>query len=151
MHSPGKIRGLLARLGLPAETSIRYTKFCLVGGSGVVVDVVLLYFLSGLHPSMLRLNLSKLLAAEAAILNNFLWNDLWTFSGKSTGGNRGCMNRFLRFNLISASGVLISTLLLDWQVFGLKMNVYLANFLSIMVVSVWNFGLSSRFGWKVAR
>jgi putative flippase GtrA len=39
---------------------------------------------------------------------------------------------------------------LNWQVYRLQMNVYLANIISLAVVSVWNFALSSRFGWRTA-
>jgi dolichol-phosphate mannosyltransferase len=131
---------------------VRYARFCLVGGSGVVVDVLLLYLLLGPHPSVLRLNLSKILAAEAAVVNNFVWNDLWTFEDAvpRKGGARGRFNRFLRFNLISLSGLCITGILLNWQVYGLQMNVYLANLISIVLVSVWNFALSSRIGWRNA-
>jgi dolichol-phosphate mannosyltransferase len=57
----------------------RYAQFCVVGGSGVVVDVTVLYLLAS--PTMLgwNLSLSKAIAAEVALVNNFVWNELWTF------------------------------------------------------------------------
>lgn len=33
-------------------------------------------------------------------------------------------------------------------VYGLGLNLYLANGIAIVLVSVWNFWLSERFGWK---
>src|SRR5438067_1597346 len=57
----------------------RYAQFCIVGGSGVILDMGVLYLLA--DPSTLgwNLTLSKVIAAEVAIFNNFLWNELWTF------------------------------------------------------------------------
>ena len=57
----------------------RFIKFCLVGSTGTIVDMAVLYLLA--DPKTLGLNvaLSKLVAAEIALLNNFTWNELWTF------------------------------------------------------------------------
>ena len=46
--------------------------------SGVLVDMVILYLLS--EGAGLALTRSKIVAAEVAIINNFLWNDAWTFA-----------------------------------------------------------------------
>ena len=127
----------------------RYVKFCVVGGSGVVVDMALIYLLAS--PSLLGRNLSvsKLIAAEVAIVNNFLWNDLGTFRGLAAGADRRRerARRFLKFNLICTAGIGLEVVLLNLQVFRLGMNVYLANFVSIVLVSLWNFFMNLRLGW----
>lgn len=128
----------------------RYFRFCLVGGTGVVVDMAMLWVLAS--PSGLGWNLSlgKTVAAELALLNNFLWNDLWTFHG--VGGDRGGWTRRLlrlgKFNLICAAGIGLSVLLLNFQVVQLHWNVYVANLVSIFVVSIWNFVMNLKFGWN---
>ena len=128
----------------------RYTQFCIVGGTGVIVDMAILWLLASPFTLGWNLSLSKVIAAEAAIFNNFLWNDLWTFRGL-TGERktpRQGMIRFLKFNLICAVGIGLSVLLLNIQVYWLNMNVYLANFISIVLVSIWNFFMNLRFGWN---
>jgi dolichol-phosphate mannosyltransferase len=152
MYQPKLLRGFFAKMGVPNETVSRYAKFCLVGGSGVVIDVLLLCLLLGPQPTVLRLNVCKAVAGECAILNNFTWNELWTFGNPVLRQQAafGFVPRFFRFNLISASGLVITGALLNWQVYGLAMNIYLANLISIVLVSIWNFGLSSKFGWNVA-
>jgi dolichol-phosphate mannosyltransferase len=127
----------------------RYAQFCVVGGSGVVVDMALIYLLAS--PAMLgwNLSLSKAIAAEVAIFNNFVGNEFWTFRG--LGGGRRMRNRLARlvkFNLICLAGIGWSVLLLNVQVYGLGLNVYLANLIAIVLVSLWNFLLNLRFGWK---
>jgi len=68
---------------------VQFTKFCMVGGSGVVVDMGILYLLA--DPSRLALNitLSKICAAEVAMINNFIWNELWTFRQSPSPGGEG--------------------------------------------------------------
>src|SRR5207253_5323960 len=72
----------------------RFAKFAVVGLSGVAVDMAILWVLSG----RLRwpLTPSKLVAAEMAMANNFLWNDLWTFGDLADKQGSG-MARLARF------------------------------------------------------
>jgi dolichol-phosphate mannosyltransferase len=128
----------------------RYAQFCIVGGSGVVVDMGIIWLLADQRTLGWNLTVSKIIAAEVAIFNNFLWNDIWTFRG--LGAERTCwlprLIRLGRFNLICAAGIALSVLLLNVQVYWLQMNVYLANFISIVLVSLWNFFMNLKFGWN---
>jgi dolichol-phosphate mannosyltransferase len=127
----------------------RFIQFGLVGASGVFVDMGILFVLA--DPQMLGwgLSLSKALAAETAILNNFLWNDLWTFRDLAAGqaGWHLRVRRFGKFNLICLLGIALNVLLLNVQVHLLQMNVYVANLIAILLVSVWNFSMNLTFGW----
>ena len=53
-----------------------FLKFSIVGGSGVVVNYEIAYlgYIASLNDF-----LSLAIGFETAILNNFIWNDLWTF------------------------------------------------------------------------
>src|SRR6266487_1462237 len=95
----------------------RYVRFCVVGATGVAVDMGIIYLLA--DPSMLGWNLtsSKVIAAEIAIFNNFIWNDLWTFRGLASESS-GWLPRLIRlgkFNLICVAGIVLSVLLLNFQ------------------------------------
>ncbi len=180
------------------------SKFCLVGGSGTLVDMGLLYLLA--DPNRLGWNVawSKLGAAEIALVNNFVWNEVWTFkaltrpsvarlmklgaadvsplhleSGKSQsrltsavtvqrfkarmmrgnlsqpmGVGRGegfpRLRRFLLFNAICGMGILFAVALLELFHGRLGWNLYLANLLTIGLVTLWNFGMNVRFNWRLA-
>jgi dolichol-phosphate mannosyltransferase len=128
----------------------RYAKFCAVGGTGLVVDMAIIYLLASPFTLGWNLSLSKLIAAEVAIINNFVWNDFWTFRGLARSGNirPEWLARFGKFKLICTAGIGLSVVLLNVQVYWLKLNVYLANFISIVLVSVWNFSMNVRFGWN---
>lgn len=127
----------------------RYAQFCVVGSSGVIVDMGLIYLMA--DPNMLgwNLTLAKVVAAEAAVINNFIWNEAWTFRDLAVkDGWHQRLIRMLKFNLICATGIGVNVVLLNVQVFWMGWNVYLANFLGIVLVSLWNFGLNVKFGWS---
>ncbi len=128
---------------------MRLLKFCLVGGSGVFVDMGVFYLL--VDPAMLGWNLTpgKVVAAEVAILNNFTWNDLWTFRDLASEqrGMSARFKRFVTFNGICLIGILLSVLLLNFQVRVLGFNPYLANLVSIVIVTAWNFLMNLKFSW----
>jgi len=128
----------------------RYLRFCIVGGTGVAVDMGILWVLAS--PSMLAWNLTlgKVVAAEVAIFNNFIWNDLWTFEGMAAEPvhSQGQMIRLCKFNLICLAGIAISVMLLNLQVYWFRANVFLANLIAIVVASIWNFLMNLKFGWN---
>jgi dolichol-phosphate mannosyltransferase len=142
----------LLRLRLSSLPVNRFLRFAVVGLSGVVVDMGLLFLLS--DPSMLGWGLtrSKLIAAEMAILNNFLWNDLWTFRDVSAHqrGLKARLRRLGKFQLICLAGVALNTILLNLQFNLLGMNRYLANAIAIAAVTGWNFWLNLKLSWRIA-
>ena len=122
----------------------------MVGGSGVIVDMAVLWLLADPRWLGWNLSLSKAIAAEIAIFNNFLWNEIWTFRDLSaaSAGWMARAQRLAKFNLICVAGVVLSILLLNCQVRFLHFNVYAANFIAIFLVSIWNFAMNLKFGWR---
>jgi dolichol-phosphate mannosyltransferase len=118
----------------------KYLRFCAVGGIGLGVDMAVLRTLTLMGLSVI---ISKIIAAEIAMVNNFFWNDRWTFSDCSERRNRFPeATKFLRFNVISSIGILLSATLLKFQIDTFKINLFIANFIAIVLVSFWNFGLN---------
>ncbi len=130
----------------------RFVKFCAVGLSGVVVDMGVLYLLSDPRTLHWGLTRSKLLAIEAAMLNNFLWNDAWTFADAVPEARPlyAKFHRFLRFNAICTMGAVLSVVLLNLQFNLLGMNRYVANGIAILAATAWNYFASAHFGWPSA-
>ena len=117
--------------------------------------MALLYLLS--DPSNLAWGLtrSKIFAAEAAILNNFFWNDAWTFAdiSKRQQGWGLRSKRFLKFNAICLAGLILNVLLLNLifnLVFGGQYR-YLANLIAIAFVTLWNFWINYKLNWRVTQ
>jgi len=141
----------LFRLRLYLLQISSFFRFCVVGASGVVVDMSLLFFLS--DPKMLGWGLtrSKILAAEAALLNNFIWNDNWTFGDlakhQNTFGQR--VKRFLKFNAICSLGIIFNVIIINIEFNLFHMNRYLANLIAIGLVTLWNYKTNKEFSWRV--
>src|SRR5262249_2415517 len=92
---------------------LRFFRFCAVGGSGVLVDMFALHVLSGRSGPGGIIFPAKLCAAGLAMVNNFAWNELWTFRGL-TERLRALdrLKRFAKFSLICSGGILISASIL---------------------------------------
>jgi dolichol-phosphate mannosyltransferase len=148
--STGRIGHFTQGVGFPIG---RFIRFGLVGLSGLVVDMTLLYLLSDPTTLGWPLTRSKIIAAEFAIINNFLWNDSWTFADVAVmqQGRRQRMKRFLKFNIICLAGVVLNVLVLNLVFNFLIPNRYVANLIAISVATIWNFWVNLKLSWRVTQ
>lgn len=132
--------------GLPVALFIR---FAVVGLVGVAVDLAVFYFLH--KPLGLALTPSAMLSTEVAIINNFLWNDVWTFSDVSQEQQliSQRLQRFLKFNLICFFGLILNSLIVNYLFYRFGMNEYIAKLGAIACVTLWNFWLNLKLNWQV--
>lgn len=130
-------------------------KFLLVGVTGTLVDFIFYNILIaqlGIRPAT-----SKGISTEIAILNNFVWNDLWTFRYRRTRTN--LWQKLITFNAVSLGGLAIGVVivkflhmlygdgLVSW--WGLKIQFYnLYFFASIPAVTTYNFLINHYVTWK---
>jgi dolichol-phosphate mannosyltransferase len=123
----------------------RIFKFGIVGISGIAVNLGILYLL------VQYLNTEDLLASgiaiELSILNNFIWNDLWTFRAVENRKLSSRWHRLVAFNIVSAGGVIINIgiyyLLTRW----FAVYYILAQFVGILIAFAWNFVVNRRLTW----
>ncbi|BBC22696.1 glycosyltransferase [Pseudanabaena sp. ABRG5-3] len=150
LRSRGRITKLREKWRVPIK---RFVKFGLVGFSGVFVDMAILYLLSDASTLGWGLTRSKIIGSEVAIINNFLWNDLWTFRDFSSQQNgwRKRIKRFVKFNLICLLGIGLNLIILNilYNYFGV--NKYLANLIAIAIVTIWNFWFNLKLSWRVTQ
>ncbi|MCY7284949.1 MAG: glycosyltransferase [Cyanobacteria bacterium CAN_BIN43] len=141
----GRVGKIKQRIDFPVG---RFIRFGVVGLSGLAVDMGLLnLFYGGLGLGLTR---SAILAGELAIISNFFWNDIWTFSdvSRQQRGRRQQMKRLMKFNIICLMGLILKVLLLNVLVNSLHLNVYGANFLAIAAVTLWNFWINLKLSWR---
>jgi dolichol-phosphate mannosyltransferase len=147
-------------LKLRLSRSAVFIRFCLVGLTGVVVDLGIFYILRKVVG--LGLTRSAILSAEVAIFNNFLWNDLWTFADISRRqvGHRQRIKRFLKFNLVCLSGLVLQTLIVNiiYNFFRLNEGLekivpidIVAKLIAIILVTFWNFWFNMKLSWRVTQ
>ncbi|OKH31303.1 sulfonate ABC transporter permease [Calothrix sp. HK-06] len=146
--STGRIGGL--RQKLPVDKFIR---FALVGLTGVFVDMAILYLLSDSTTLNLPLTRSKIIAGEAAIINNFLLNDAWTFADVSIKQNQWQqrLKRLLKFNIICLAGLVLNVITLNLVYNFILKNRYVSNFIAILSATAWNFWVNYKLSWRVTQ
>jgi putative flippase GtrA len=112
---------------------LKFLKFGVVGGSGVIVDFGVTY----LCKEKLRIQkyVSNAIGFTVAATTNYILNRIWTFQSKNPQIGR----EYLSFIIISLIGLAINTFIL-WVLhkkFG--WNFYLSKLFAIGVVTIWNF------------
>jgi dolichol-phosphate mannosyltransferase len=126
----------------------RIFKFGIVGISGIVVNLGILFLLVEFFAQ--NKDLASIIAIEFSILNNFIWNDLWTFSSAEDQSLSGRLPRLVTFNIVSIGGAVINygifLILTAW--FGVY---YLAaQLVGILIAFIWNFLVNRRITWTKA-
>ncbi len=118
-------------------------KFGIVGLSGVVVD----YAVTALCKELLGMNvyIANSLGFVVAAASNYAINRKWTFQSES----KNVRKEFATFFLISLVGLLWNNLII-WILTDLWLSItfYIAKFIAIVLVFVWNFGLNNAFNFK---
>jgi dolichol-phosphate mannosyltransferase len=124
----------------------RFVKFCLVGASGVLVNMGLLWLLTEL--AGLFYLLSAAISIETSIISNFTLNDHFTFADRRLPGVKPFGNRLVKFNLVSLAGLGINMAIL-W-LFTSVFGVYylLSNLCGIAVATLWNYLVNLWWTWK---
>ncbi|MBW4510551.1 MAG: glycosyltransferase [Scytonematopsis contorta HA4267-MV1] len=145
--STGHLAIFTQHMGFPIG---RFIRFGLVGLSGVFVDMTVLYFLSEPHTLALPETLSKIIAGEVAIFNNFLWNDAWTFADVAMHqrGWHQRLKRFLKFNVICLVGLALNVVIFSLLRFIIP-NRYIKNLIAIAITTIWNFWVNLKLSWRV--
>ena len=146
-----KLDNFLARLQ-PQFSSVNFghfVRFGVVGLSGVVVDMGFFYLF---HANFLMpLTLSAILSTEMAIINNFVWNDIWTFSDISQQQNALTqrLSRLAKFNLVSLLSLTFNPAIVYVLFHYFSVNQYLAKVVAIASLFLLNFWLNSRVIWQI--
>ncbi|MBN3898412.1 MAG: glycosyltransferase [Nostoc sp.] len=146
--STGRVGRFSRKVNFPVGLFLR---FGLVGLSGVFVDMTVLYLLSDPTTLAWPLTRSKIISGEIAILNNFFWNDAWTFADVSARQQEWHqrLKRFVKFNAICLAGLVLNVLVLNLVFNFLIRNRYIANLIAIAVATIWNFWVNLKLSWRV--
>jgi dolichol-phosphate mannosyltransferase len=117
-----------------------------VGGLGVGVNsaaLVLLHQWAGLP-----LLVASPLAVELSIVNNFIWNDRWTFASRNL--DRMLLERFARFNVVSALSLVITASVTILLVQELAMPYLVSSLCGISLAGLCNIVANVRWTWRPA-
>jgi dolichol-phosphate mannosyltransferase len=140
--------------------TLRYVKFGLVGASGTVVNLAVLYvahhfIFNGIEAPGSRPYFSLALAIAIATVNNFTWNRLWTWADRvqanahnPRAAHPGLPGQFARYTAASWFGIALQYALTLWFTDALRelapvlpatLRLLTANVAAIVIASVANF------------
>jgi len=128
---------------------LKFLKFGIVGGIGFVINFVGFRLLKIVFKN-LPLDISLIntfanaLAAEVAIISNFTWNNLWTFSEEKIRSVGKILGKFVQFNLSSVmTGIIIPS-----TIIGVLTKLFGDQYSSIyFVVAI--FGITIPLNWII--
>ncbi|HEX7265080.1 MAG TPA: GtrA family protein [Candidatus Dormibacteraeota bacterium] len=126
---------------------LRLASFSMVGGVGVVVNNGLLFLL--VERGHMNVILAGVLATEAAIINNFVLNDAFTFRGVNP--DKSYVRRLISYNGLTLGGLVISVATLGFLHYVLGVHYLVANVLSIAPGMLWNYASNHRWTWSRRR
>ena len=120
----------------------RFLKFCLVGGSGVVVDFGITY----LAKELLKLNkyVANSLGFICAATSNYILNRTWTFGSSDPD----IAMQYLQFFGFSLVGLAINNLVIYLLHDRVKWNFYVVKLIATGVVTFWNFSMNYIFTFQ---
>ena len=120
-------------------------KFGLVGISGIVVNMCVLWYLTEMAGFYYLV--SSLFAIELSIINNFIWNDKWTFRSGISYNLSNWQHRLVSFHAVSAGGLVINLGILYLLTSIGGIYYLISNIIGILVGFGWNFIMNRRVTW----
>lgn len=130
----------------------RFPRFAVVGASGTVVNLVVLYLgqeflFRAIEPEGTRLNFSLSLAVFVATINNFTWNRLWTWHDRREHVRTPIVLQFAQYGVACWLGILLQFVITKLLV-G-HVHYLVANVVAIVIASVANFVVNDN--WTFGR
>ncbi len=122
-------------------------KFGIVGGAGFVVNFIFLRVFRSLGFSEL---LVWLFATELAIINNYIFNNIWTFKDSEIKGLKAIVLKFLQFNLTSAGALVIQSIAgpIGTRLLGEKYDFIVLALVVAFLVLPYNYLMYTKVIWK---
>ena len=122
-----------------------FVKFGIVGLTGTVVDFI--FYVGFINFMKIPPPTSKAFSTEIAIINNFTWNNAWTFRHRNN--SNPTWKKFLIFNFISLGGLALAVLIVKFltDTFGKEGYIWYF-FATIPIVMIWNFFMNHFVTWR---
>ena len=124
----------------------RFVKFIGVGISGTLVNIGVQSLVTTFTNWDTKLQLIP--GIEVSIITNFLLNDFFTFSDRRTGKVGSFFGRLGKYNLIALAGAFINWGVASLLISHAALDVYLSNFIGIIIAFLWNYFFSMIWAWK---
>ena len=130
----------------------RFIKFGLVGASGTVINVLVLYvaqefLLRRIADFHTRLNYAIALAITLATINNFYWNRRLTWRDRAHVVHHSALFLFAKYVMAAGLAIALQSLLTKWLALQ-HIHYILANLIAIVLASVVSFVANDRLTFR---
>ena len=128
----------------------RFIKFGTVGFAGFLVNFIFLRVFRGIGFSEV---LVWLFATELAIVNNYVFNNIWTFKAEKIAGFKKTVIKFLQFNFTSFGALAIQSIFgpLGVKLIGVKYDWLVLVFVICFMVLPYNYFMYNKVIWKTKK
>ena len=121
----------------------RFVKFCVVGASGVFVNLAFVWVgqvaAASLEPNT-RDIVASLVGIVVSVFGNFLLNNLWTWGDRTQGADRRAFwTRVFQYYLASAAAIAIQFVTAQALLHVLEWNIYIGQTAGILLGTVVNY------------
>ncbi|HTK03770.1 MAG TPA: glycosyltransferase family 2 protein [Alphaproteobacteria bacterium] len=132
---------------LGIKDKIKLFKFGTVGLAGFVVNFLFLRLFRNLG---FNETLAWIFSTEIAIINNYVFNNLWTFVDTKISGLKETIFKFLQFNLTSIGALIIQSILgpIGTKLVGVQYDGLVLAAIVLFVVLPYNFTMYNLVIWK---
>ena len=129
----------------------RFVKFGMVGASGTVINIAVLYmsqefFFKQIEDFHTRLNYAIALAITVATINNFYWNRRLTWRDRKSAAQHSALFLFFKYVMAAALAIAVQTLLTKYL--ALYLHYIVANLVAIVLASVCSFLANDRMTFR---
>ncbi|HEX3031174.1 MAG TPA: glycosyltransferase family 2 protein [Bacillota bacterium] len=132
----------LIKLVCSSPDDSRFWKFCLVGLSGVMVNLAV--YVTLVNTAGVNVVLAGIISAFTAMFSNFLLNDQFTWKNKKS---QPFYVRLARFYIYCSLGITLNALVLFLLYDRLGLDYLVSNLTGIIAATLWNFKSNSRWTW----
>ena len=125
----------------------RFIKFGVVGFAGFLVNFIFLRVFRSFGMSEVMV---WLLATELAIINNYVFNNIWTFKEAKIGGIGKTISKFIQFNLTSAGALVIQSIAgpIGVSIVGVQWDFAVLFVVVVLLVLPYNYFMYNALIWK---
>ena len=123
--------------------SARFLLYCLVGVTGIAVNLTVLRLLMVIAVSF---GVAETFATVVAITWNFVLNNLFTYRDQRLTGWR-FVTGLVGFQAICAVGAVSNIGIATW-IYNYQTQWWIAGLCGAIITSVWNFVVSAAFVWR---
>lgn len=137
----------LFKLILESEEDRRFYLFCLVGGSGVVVNLLIYKFMLSMGTPIIY---AFLISSLVSILSNYLLNNAFTWRMRHSSNRFAWLERMAKYVIVSIAGLCASSGLLSLAHYLLHLSPMLSGVIGIAAGVIINFIVNDKWTFTTA-